>query len=385
LISQRELIGGINTLELLYFYDFPFLYLTKENIMIKKHLLAIATLSSVCILPLAQADDYQEDKFLDDRWYMAPFGTFIKSGGDRNAKDGWGGGLAVGKIIDEHFNVELKGFYQEFGASPSRFTGNSGTWELAGGTADVQYFFTREKFAPYAVLGLGGMNTRVSGRSGNSFIGEAGVGATYELHENFLLRGDVRYRYNNNFNANLRPGGTEEYHDMIVNLGFVVPFGPKPTYVAEAPVPVADCTTLDGDSDGVNDCIDKCPGTMSGSKIDDQGCPIRIELKGVQFHYDSADLTEEAKVVLDEVANSFIAYPQEKDIEVQGHASSEGSSEYNLDLSQRRSEAVVEYLKSKNFPNRLYAKGYGEENPIADNETEEGRAKNRRVELVWMD
>jgi OOP family OmpA-OmpF porin len=355
--------------------------------MIKKHLLAIATLSSVCILPLAQADDYQEDKFLDDRWYMAPFGTFIKSGGDRDAKDGWGGGLAVGKIIDEHFNVELKGFYQEFGGFNNSVTGRTGDWELAGGTADVQYFFTREKFAPYAVLGLGGMNTMVPGDSGASFIGEAGVGATYELHENFLLRGDVRYRYNNNFNADFRPG-TNEFHDMTVNLGFVVPFGPKPTYVkTETPVPVAptpDCSTLDSDSDGVNDCVDKCPATMSGSKVDDQGCSVSLELKGVNFMYDSAELTPEAMTILDGVAENLITYPQKDDIEVHGHTSSEGSSAYNMKLSQRRSQSVVDYLTLKGVTNRLYAKGYGESEPVADNETEEGRSQNRRVELIWM-
>ena len=194
--------------------------------MLKKKLLTLASMSLVGFLPLAQAgglfhdDRYDDGRYTDNRWYVAPFGTFIKSGGDRQASDGWGGGMGIGKMLDKHFNVELKGFYEEFG-------GANGPWSLTGGTADVQYYFDRDKFSPYAVVGAGGMNTCASANCGASVIGEAGVGFTYELHDNFLLRSDVRYRYNNNLNAQVQPG-TDEFHDMVVNVGFVVPFGDKP-------------------------------------------------------------------------------------------------------------------------------------------------------------
>ncbi|HEY8160582.1 MAG TPA: outer membrane beta-barrel protein, partial [Methylobacter sp.] len=189
--------------------------------MLKKNLLTLASLSLVGFLPLAQADGffhddrYDDGRYTDDRWYVAPFGTFIKSGGDRKASDGWGGGLGIGKMLNKHFNVELKGFYQEFG-------GTNGPWSLTGGTADLQYYFDRDKFSPYAVVAAGGMNTCASANCGATVIGEAGVGFTYELHDNFLVRSDVRYRYNNNLNAQVQPG-TDEFHDMVVNLGFVIP------------------------------------------------------------------------------------------------------------------------------------------------------------------
>ena len=105
--------------------------------MLKKMLFAIASLTSVSSLPMVQA----ADQIQDDRWYIAPFASFIKTGGDRKASDGWGGGMGFGKIIDQHFNVELRGFYQEFG-------GTNGPWSLTGGTADVQYYFFRDKFFP---------------------------------------------------------------------------------------------------------------------------------------------------------------------------------------------------------------------------------------------
>src|SRR5437763_272106 len=99
--------------------------------MFKKCLLASIVMASIAGLPLAQADDLppvteQQPNLLppvdqpapttqdptDTRWYVAPYGTFLKTGGDRNSHDGWGGGLGVGKMLNKHFNVELKGFYQ---------------------------------------------------------------------------------------------------------------------------------------------------------------------------------------------------------------------------------------------------------------------------------
>jgi OOP family OmpA-OmpF porin len=350
--------------------------------MLKKQLLVLAVIS-MAMLPLAQAEEFQ-----DDRWYVAPFATFLKTGGDRNAKDGWGGGMGIGKILNEHFNIELKGFYQSFGGYSNANTGNTGRWDLTGGSADLQYYFSRDKFAPYTVVGLGAMNTSVPGDHGTSFIGEMGAGFTYELHDNFLLRSDVRYRYNHNFNAALRPG-TDEYHDMTVNVGFVVPFGAKPHTEAKLEIPVAapaeDCSTMDSDGDGANNCLDKCPGTIGGSKVDSQGCPISLELKGVNFKYDSAELTPNAMIILDGVADSLKNYPQKNDIEVHGHTSSEGTTRHNMKLSQRRSQSVVDYLIQRGVANRLFAKGLGEDHPIADNSSEEGRSLNRRVELIWIE
>jgi OOP family OmpA-OmpF porin len=349
--------------------------------MLKKKLLTSASFIGMGFFPLAQA----ADEFLDNRWYVAPFATYIETGGDRKAADGWGGGLGFGKILNKHFNAELRGMYQGFG-------GTNGPWDLVGGTADLQYYFFRGKFSPYAVAGIGAMNTCASANCGVGFIGETGLGVSYEVNDNLFIRSDVRYRYNNNFNAHVQPG-TDEFHDMTVNLGVVIPFGEKPKYVARAgadvlapkSLPVADCSTRDSDADGVNDCLDKCPGTIKGSTVDHNGCAVRLILKGQHFKYDSAELTLNAKEILDGVAESLIAYPQKNIIEVQGHASSEGTDTYNMKLSERRAHSVVDYLKIKGVTNKLIAKGYGETQPIADNATELGKSENRRVELIWIE
>lgn len=347
--------------------------------MLQKKLSTIALLSGLGFLSLAQAEDLTQD----DRWYIAPFASFVRTGGDRHASDGWGGGMGMGKILDEHFNVELRGFYNEFG-------GTNGHSDLAGGTADLHYYFFRDTYSPYVVIGAGAMNTCTSANCGVGLIGEAGVGFTYELDDNLLIRSDVRYRYNNNLNAHIQPG-TDEFHDMTVNLGFVIPFGDKPQVMAkaepieEAVVRVADCSTMDTDADGVNDCNDQCPGSVSGSKVDAKGCTVKLILNGQHFKYDSAELTLNARTILDDVAASLAAYPQKNDIEVQGHTSSEGSNAYNQKLSQRRAHSVVTYLKRKGVNNNMMVKGYGESQPIADNSTEAGKSENRRVELIWIE
>jgi len=382
--------------------------------MLKKQVLAMAFTGLSAFTSVQAADE-----FLDDRFYAAPFGTFVGTAGNRNASDGWGGGLAIGKIINEYFNVEVKGYWQNYQGRAPGYYGRTNA-DLIGGTIDLQYFFFRDTFSPYAVVALGGQSNSVRAAdinvavpanfnrsirypsiSNSSFVFEAGGGATYELADNFLLRADIRYRLDtapssveanlpnytyigNNLTNRISNRHNDVLNDFLVNVGFVIPFGDKPQRAVVAP-PVAqpECSTRDSDHDGVNDCDDKCPNTAKGMKVDDFGCPIRIELKGVNFKYDSAELTSSATAILDKVAVDLGAYSVKKNIEVRGHASSEGSNEYNLRLSQRRSQSVADYLKRKGVANKLIAKGYGEEYPIADNNTEAGREKNRRVELVW--
>lgn len=144
----------------------------------------------------------------------------------------------------------------------------------------------------------------------------------------------------------------------------------------------------DSDGDGVTDDKDKCPGTPAGTKVDRNGCPQLFEetktsfvLEGVNFETAKADLTPGALEVLDRVATSLAAYPEIR-VEVAGHTDSKGSRAYNVRLSQKRADAVRDYLVGKGIAaDRLVAKGYGPDKPLATNDTEEGRAQNRRTEL----
>jgi len=106
-----------------------------------------------------------------------------------------------------------------------------------------------------------------------------------------------------------------------------------------------------------------------------------LTLEGVNFITDSAELTSGSKRVLNRVAQSLKEW-SEVDVEIEGHTDSVADDAYNMDLSQRRAESVRAYLISRGVSaSRLTAKGYGETRPVASNDTPEGRARNRRVEL----
>lgn len=145
---------------------------------------------------------------------------------------------------------------------------------------------------------------------------------------------------------------------------------------------------LDADKDGVADGLDKCPNTAAGTRVDATGCPVLFEagatavvLQGVTFATGSANLTDAAKGILDGVAQSLVANPDVK-VEVGGHTDNTGSRATNVRLSQARAESVMAYLVSKGVAaNRLTARGFGPDEPVAENTTAAGRAKNRRVEL----
>ena len=122
-----------------------------------------------------------------------------------------------------------------------------------------------------------------------------------------------------------------------------------------------------------------------GSGVDVTETPdgkgILVNLPDVTFAVDSTTISPSFRAALDEVAASLQKYPNSL-VDVMGHTDSTGSDAYNLDLSRRRAEAVVNHLVSRGVSRaRLASVGYGEQYPRADNATEQGRALNRRVEI----
>jgi outer membrane protein OmpA-like peptidoglycan-associated protein len=123
----------------------------------------------------------------------------------------------------------------------------------------------------------------------------------------------------------------------------------------------------------------------AGSGIDvsetPDGTGILVNLPDVTFAVDSTVISPSFRAGLDEVASSLQKYPNSL-VDVMGHTDSTGSDAHNLDLSRRRAESVANYLTSRGVSRaRLETIGYGEQYPVADNTTEQGRAQNRRVEI----
>jgi len=148
----------------------------------------------------------------------------------------------------------------------------------------------------------------------------------------------------------------------------------------------ADGCPLDTDKDGVPDYLDKCPDTPAGVSVDANGCPPVPEakfeyFKVVYFNFDKTVLVAKFIKDLDEVVAVLIAHPN-LNLSIEGYADSQGPSAYNLKLSEKRADFVINYLIKKGIAKERLAKSYfGETKPAATNKTMEGRAKNRRVEI----
>ena len=140
---------------------------------------------------------------------------------------------------------------------------------------------------------------------------------------------------------------------------------------------------LDSDGDGVVDSMDKCPNTPAGTPVDNTGCALATEykLENLTFEFDSAKLTASSTATLDEAVKILKRHSDMK-VEIAGHTDSQGNETYNQGLSERRAQAVADYLIANGANGgNISVKGYGESQPVADNGSKESRAANRRVEL----
>jgi len=140
-----------------------------------------------------------------------------------------------------------------------------------------------------------------------------------------------------------------------------------------------DVVQMDRDGDGVFDDIDECPDTPLGAIVDVRGCWV---VKGVQFDYKKWDVKPQFNSNLDNIENILKNNPG-LNIRIEGHTDDVGSMKYNIGLSGKRAQAIKDYLVDKGIdPSRITTKGLGYSQPIAGNETPEGRALNRRAEII---
>lgn len=311
--------------------------------------------------------------------------------------------LFGGYDFSDRFAVE--GFYTDLGSAqisssfPSQPDGAIDYSTL--GASALWYFWRngenkgndlRKGLQAYAHGGLSFINnsSSVNYTQDNSVQVQYGAGLEYGLNNGIALRAGIDL-YDKDagmvFVGVMKRFGTKPKRKVIVEpepimqpvIEPVVELVPAQVIIVPEVIVVAD---IDSDKDGVIDRLDECADSPADMKVDTQGCSIiAIELDGVTFESKSFELTAESKIILDEAVVTISASP-ELQIEVQAHTDYKGSGKLNLQLSEQRALSVKAYLISKGVnENQLTAKGYGESQPIADNKTEEGRAKNRRVEL----
>ena len=322
--------------------------------------------------------------------------------------------LFAGYDFTKRFTVE--GFYTDLGSSTlnsdfiSKPEGKI-NYKTFGASA-LWYFWRngedagdnpRKGWQAYVHGGLSFLNnsaTNIDYEQSNSTQFQYGAAIEYGLNNGIALRAGLDL-YDKDAGM-VFVGILKRFGTMSKRKAVVKPEPEKVIIVAEPepvvePAPVATqkvivpavtiAYDIDTDKDGVYDRLDECADSSSAFSVDETGCSI-IELKfgGVNFEPQSFELTPQSKEMLDEVVVTINASPELQKIEVSAHTDNKGSEKYNLKLSEQRAETVKQYLIEKGVrENRLVAKGYGESEPIADNKTDEGRAKNRRVELTVIE
>jgi len=205
---------------------------------------------------------------LDERVYVVPAGSFIFADKARKADDNFGAYLGMGKQVSESFNLEIGLVYDELkldGSSDS----DSGEFDQRGLLIDYLYMINRDPgFSPYALLGAGFLRTEMLDEKNLNPMANIGLGFMRQLTDNGLqIRADARYRMD--FDGKSRPK-LEHFSDWIINVGLAIPFGKKPE-----PKPI------DADGDGVVDEADICPGTLTGIRVNTQGCELDGDGDGV--------------------------------------------------------------------------------------------------------
>jgi OmpA-OmpF porin, OOP family len=316
----------------------------------------------------------------DDQWYVAPFLGGISTDHARDAdRNSLAYGAAVGRELGPIFNLELS----FNGADPSTTAPlPSGHLNLDGLSLDLLAVGNRAgTLSPFVGLGLGGVRADYSlGAAGSGsdtkFGIEGEVGVMVKLWEDsqqtskLALRPQLTLRWAD-------PGSTNRT-DFLYTVGLQYSFGgtPAPAPVAAVPPPPPPPAPPPPPPPP--------PAPTPPPAVVAAPIPQSVTLEGVNFATDKADLTADSRPILDGVAEGLKKHPGLK-VEIQGHTDGQGKPAYNLKLSQRRAEAVRDYLISDGVPaDQLVAKGYGLTQPVDTNKTAAGRARNRRVVMYVL-
>lgn len=366
-------------------------------------------LSVLSIVPLTTVADNRAGQIVINpalSWQQFDDDRFLENG------DGYGVGLEY--RLGAHWAVEALGFQSK---ADLDLPGSNLEIELNQFKLDTLYYLTSGgTVQPYLGAGIG--------------VGDFDLGRDDETQVN--LGGGLRFRFSDAWSArwDLRGvhGLDDSFTDVMTTLGISLAFGghqqkPEPKPMSqEKPVTVVVKPPLDTDADGVVDEQDQCPSTPKGVAVNAVGCPLDSDQDGVTDNIDQCPQTEPGKAVdaqgcvgetqtvavesmelkiqfptnsdripdaylpeLEKVADFLQEYADLR-VEIAGYTDSLGQAEYNRRLSQKRADAVKQALVDR-FQidiDRVSAVGYGEDNPIASNDTPQGRQQNRRVVAVMQ-
>ena len=327
--------------------------------------LALAASLMVCSTSMAQNRA--------DAWSVTPFVGGYHFNSDTHLTKSVVGGVRIGYNLTESWTLEGLASLAANNRSERNYPNYRGGQTYAdskiiGYRGEVLYnFMPGKRFVPFIAAGIGGRKVSFDNTGNNDgamthLVLDYGVGCKLFFAEDWALRADVRHLFLPN----------DRLHNLEYTVGISYFFGGKKKAVAEAtPAPAPAPAPAPGPA----------PAPAPKPKAaPDQKVTIAMN---ILFDFDKADIKPQYHNELKKVSDYMNAYPWEN-ATLEGHTCNIGTDAYNKGLSQRRVDSVKKYLVEKLgiSADRLTAVGYGSSNPIASNDTREGRQQNRRVQAV---
>jgi outer membrane protein OmpA-like peptidoglycan-associated protein/outer membrane protein W len=333
-------------------------------------------------------------------------------------KTGWIGGLVTGYSFANGLRPELELDYRDndlksihlesagllggvLTPGGSDASGVKGDENAQTAMANLWFdFFKSTRFHPYIGGGVGAVRVAMhdAGYSGQDFRNtsdvvfgyQGGAGFGFDLGWHWTLSLDYRHLESERAKLNLIDDTPEtrvklRYSGDSALLSLRYSFGGEPVQPAPEPAPVEVVAPVETPPPPPPPppAPPPCESPAAGKTFSLEGCNVgdKVVLRGVNFEFDKATLTPDAKVLLDMVSDALLARTDIM-VELDGHTDSKGSDQYNQKLSERRAASVKQYLVGRGVDaGRMTPMGFGESQPVADNATDEGREYNRRVEL----
>lgn len=301
-------------------------------------------------------------------WYAVPGVSIMHPDSELDADStGHGGFLRLGKEISEHWDVQVGASYAK-ADEDTGIPGASGDYKQTLFGVDALYMFSRDKFRPFLLAGLGLARNKLdysgvgmTDDSNTSWMANVGLGAQYLFNERFGLQADLRHVWSK---AEGEIAGGADYDETVgntyLNIGVVFRFGaPQQMAAAEpvaavAPEPAPEPAPVAAEPE---------PAPQGPAKPAFEKVTLEAE---VLFGFDKDTLREEGKRILDtEVVEKMKAHPEVELVLITGHTDRIGTDQYNQNLSERRANSVKKYLVAQGIEaNRLHTVGKGESEPV---------------------
>lgn len=358
----------------------------------KKNLISLAVAAS---LGLAAFSASAEDMYRG-AWYAVPGVSYMDTDSDLDANNGGGAFIKLGKELSPSWDIQ-GGLGYNRASEDTGIAGVGGRYKQTTLGIDALYMFSRDKFRPFLLAGLGAARNNVDysnfaqlqDRSKTSWLANVGVGAQYLINDTFGLQADLRHQWTRsnakapttNFDADGTIGNT------LLSLGGIFRFGapvavpvvaavePEPApYVAPAPVAAPEPT----------------PEPTPAPVVAPEACQPKFETITLSaerlFGFDKFKLNGDAVAELDDVVTTLKEHPEFDVVLVIGHTDRIGSEKYNQKLSEQRANVIKQHLVLHGIEaSRLRAVGKGESQPVVECKGIKGKAlieclePNRRV------